>query len=129
MPKEYIPGVQSGLEQMMNAGVIAGFPVVDVKATLFDGKYHDVDSSVMAFEIAPRVRSCEGMSKCGPKLLGAVMEVDVITPEESMGDAIGDLNSRRGQVGELARSPAASRPSRRSCPSLRCSTTSPSSAA
>ena len=75
VPKEYIPGVQSGLEQMMNAGVIAGFPVVDVKATLFDGKYHDVDSSVMAFEIAAKGAFREGMSKCGPKLLEPVMEV------------------------------------------------------
>jgi len=105
VPKEYIPGVQSGLEQMMNAGVIAGFPVVDVKATLFDGKYHDVDSSVMAFEIAAKGAFREGMSKCGPKLLEPVMEVDVITPEESMGDVIGDLNSRRGQVGELGEKP------------------------
>ena len=105
VPKEYIPGVQSGLEQMMNAGVIAGFPVVDVKATLFDGKYHDVDSSVMAFEIAAKGAFREGMQKCGPKLLEPVMQVDVITPEESMGDVIGDLNSRRGQVGELGDKP------------------------
>ena len=105
VPKEYIPGVQSGLEQMMGAGTIAGFPVVDVKATLYDGKYHDVDSSVMAFEIAARGAFREGMAKCGPKLLEPVMQVDVITPEESMGDVIGDLNSRRGQVGELGDKP------------------------
>ena len=105
VPKEYIPGVSTGLEQMMGAGVIAGFPVVDVKATLFDGNYHDVDSSVMAFEIAARGAFREGMSKCAPKLLEPVMEVDVITPEDSMGDVIGDLNSRRGQIGELGDKP------------------------
>jgi elongation factor G len=90
---------------MMGAGVIAGFPVVDVKATLFDGNYHDVDSSVMAFEIAARGAFREGMAKCGPKLLEPVMQVDVICPEESMGDVIGDLNSRRGQIGELGDKP------------------------
>ena len=105
VPKEYIPGVSTGLEQMMGAGVIAGFPVVDVKATLFDGNYHDVDSSVMAFEIAARGAFREGMAKCGPKLLEPVMQVDVICPEESMGDVIGDLNSRRGQIGELGDKP------------------------
>ena len=105
VPKEYIPGVSTGLEQMMGAGVIAGFPVVDVKATLFDGNYHDVDSSVMAFEIAARGAFREGMSKCAPKLLEPVMEVDVICPEDSMGDVIGDLNSRRGQIGELGDKP------------------------
>jgi elongation factor G len=105
IPKEYIPGVAKGLEEMMGAGVIAGFPVVDVKATLFDGNYHDVDSSVMAFEIAARNAFKEGMLKCGPKLLEPVMQVDVIMPEESMGDVIGDLNSRRGQVGTLGDKP------------------------
>merc|ERR1712216_498025 len=105
VPKEYIPGVSTGLEQMMGAGVIAGFPVVDVKATLFDGNYHDVDSSVMAFEIAAKGAFREGISKCAPKLLEPVMEVDVITPEESMGDVIGDLNSRRGAVNELGDEP------------------------
>ena len=105
VPKEYIPGVSAGLQQMMGAGVIAGFPVVDVKATLFDGNYHDVDSSVMAFEIAARGAFREGMAKCGPKLLEPVMQVDVICPEESMGDVIGDLNSRRGQIGELGDKP------------------------
>jgi elongation factor G len=105
IPKEYIPGVAKGLEDMMGAGVIAGFPVVDVKCTLFDGAYHDVDSSVMAFEIAARNAFREGMEKCSPKLLEPVMQVDVITPEESMGDVIGDLNSRRGQVGELGDKP------------------------
>jgi len=105
IPKEYIPGVSSGLESMMGAGVIAGFPVVDVKATLFDGNYHDVDSSVMAFEIAARGAFREGMAKAAPKLLEPVMQVDVICPEDSMGDVIGDLNSRRGQIGELGDKP------------------------
>ena len=105
VPKEYIPGVQKGLEEMMGSGIIAGFPVVDVKATLFDGKYHDVDSSVMAFEVAARGAFREGIAKCAPKLLEPVMQVDVVTPEESMGDVIGDLNSRRGQVGELGDKP------------------------
>jgi elongation factor G len=105
VPKEYIPGVESGLEQMMGSGVIAGFPVVDVRATLFDGAYHDVDSSVMAFEIAAKGAFREGIAKCAPKLLEPIMQVDVITPEESMGDVIGDLNSRRGQIAELGENP------------------------
>ena len=105
MPKEYILGVQSGLEQMMNAGVIAASLSSTVKATLFDGKYHDVDSSVMAFEIAAKGAFREGMSKCGPKLLEPVMEVDAHHPRGVHGDVIGDLNSRRGQVGELGEKP------------------------
>ena len=86
-------------------GVIAGFPVVDVRATLFDGGFHDVDSSVMAFEIAAKAAFKEGIPKCAPKLLEPMMQVDVICPEESMGDVIGDLNSRRGQIGELGDKP------------------------
>jgi elongation factor G len=105
VPKEYIPGVQKGLEEMMGSGIIAGFPVVDMRATLFDGSYHDVDSSVMAFEIAAKGAFREGIAKCAPKLLEPVMQVDVITPEESMGDVIGDLNSRRGAVSELGDKP------------------------
>lgn len=105
VPKEYIPGVASGLEMMMGSGIIAGFPVVDVRCTLFDGAYHDVDSSVMAFELAAKGAFREGISKCAPKLLEPVMQVDVITPEESMGDVIGDLNSRRGAVNELGDKP------------------------
>merc|ERR1712100_52469 len=98
VPKEYIPGVQKGLEEMMGNGIIAGFPVVDVKATLFDGKYHDVDSSVMAFEVAARGAFREGIAKCGPKLLEPVMQVDVVTPEESMGDVIGGLKTVKAFV-------------------------------
>ncbi|MGD9638229.1 MAG: elongation factor G [Alphaproteobacteria bacterium] len=98
VPKEYIPGVEKGIRSAMEAGPIAGFPCADIKATLYDGAYHDVDSSVMAFEIAARAAFREGMMKGGPKLLEPVMKVEVVTPEEYMGDIIGDLNSRRGQV-------------------------------
>jgi len=98
VPKEYIPGVQKGLEGSMGSGVLMGFPVTDVKATLYDGNSHDVDSSVMAFEIAARAAFREGCQKAGPQILEPVMRVEVVTPEEYMGDIIGDLNSRRGQV-------------------------------
>ena len=98
VPKEYIPGVEKGIEQSCNAGILAGYPVVDLKATLLDGAYHDVDSSVLAFEIAAKAAFKEGMSNAGAVLLEPVMKVEVITPEEYMGDIIGDLNSRRGQV-------------------------------
>jgi elongation factor G len=98
VPKEYIPGVQKGLESMMDHGVLAGFPVIDLKAVLTDGAYHDVDSSVMAFEIAARAAFREAMPKAGAKLLEPIMKVEVVTPEEYMGDVIGDLSSRRGQV-------------------------------
>merc|ERR1719199_2421284 len=105
VPKEYIPGVQKGLASMMNNGVLAGFPVSDLKATLIDGGYHDVDSSVLAFEIAARAAFKEGMTKGSPKLMEPMMKVDVITPEDHMGDVIGDLNSRRGMVGQLGDKP------------------------
>ena len=98
VPKEFIPGVQKGLESMLNSGVLAGFPVIDFKATLTDGAYHDVDSSVMAFEIAARAAFREGLAKAAPKLLEPIMKVEVITPEDYMGDVIGDLSSRRGSV-------------------------------
>jgi len=98
VPREYIPGVEKGFEQSMDTGVIAGFPTIDFKATLVDGGYHDVDSSVMAFEIAARAAFREGMKQAGPKLLEPIMKVEVVTPEEHMGDVIGDLNSRRGAV-------------------------------
>ncbi|MDA1071466.1 MAG: elongation factor G, partial [Proteobacteria bacterium] len=81
-----------------HTGVIAGFPVIDFKATLFDGAYHDVDSSAMAFEIAARAAFREGIAKAGPQLLEPMMKVEVVTPDEHMGDVIGDLNSRRGQI-------------------------------
>ena len=98
VPKEYIPGVEKGLESAMDNGVIAGFPTIDFKAELKDGAYHDVDSSVMAFEIAARAAFREGIKQAGPKLLEPVMKVEVVTPEDYMGDVIGDLSSRRGQV-------------------------------
>jgi elongation factor G len=98
VPKEYIPGVQKGLEMAKESGVIAGFPVIDFKVTLVDGAYHDVDSSVLAFEIAAKAAFREGLGKCTPRLLEPIMKVEVITPEEYMGDIIGDLNSRRGSV-------------------------------
>ena len=98
VPREYIPGVQKGLESSMGNGVIAGFPMIDVLVQLTDGAYHDVDSSVMAFEIAARAAFKEGTAKAGPQLLEPVMRVEVVTPDEYMGDIIGDLNSRRGQI-------------------------------
>ncbi|GGA65463.1 elongation factor G [Pelagibacterium lentulum] len=98
VPKEYIPGVTKGIESVMGSGILAGFPIVDVKATLTDGAYHDVDSSVLAFEIAGRAGFREGLQKAGAKLLEPIMKVEVVTPEEYMGDVIGDLNSRRGQI-------------------------------
>ena len=98
VPKEYIPGVAKGLEQSMSNGIIAGFPMTDVAVRLVDGAYHEVDSSVMAFEIAARAAFKEGTAKAGPQLLEPIMRVEVVTPDEYMGDIIGDLNSRRGQV-------------------------------
>lgn len=98
VPKEYIPGVEKGLDQAKETGVLAGFPCTDFKATLHDGAYHDVDSSTMAFEIAARACFREGIAKAKPVLLEPVMKVEVVTPEDYMGDIIGDLNSRRGQV-------------------------------
>jgi elongation factor G len=98
VPREYVPGVEKGLKGARESGVIAGFPVIDFKATLIDGASHDVDSSVMAFEIASRQAFREGVSKAGPVLLEPVMRVEVVTPEDYMGDVIGDLNSRRGNV-------------------------------
>ena len=98
VPKEYIPGVEKGLRTAMDTGVIAGYPVTGVKATLYDGAYHEVDSNVMCFEIAARAAFREGMKQANPKLLEPIMKVEVVTPEEYMGDIIGDLNSRRGLV-------------------------------
>ncbi len=98
VPKEYIPGVEKGLKNIADSGCLIGFPIVGVKCTLVDGAYHDVDSSVLAFEIAARAAFREAMSKCGAKILEPLMSVEVVTPEEYMGDIIGDLNSRRGQV-------------------------------
>jgi elongation factor G len=98
VPREYIPAVDKGIQESMQSGVIAGYPVVDVKVTLYDGSYHDVDSSETAFKIAGSMGFKEGIAKAGPALLEPVMKVEVVTPEEYMGDVIGDLNSRRGMV-------------------------------
>ena len=98
VPKEYIPGVEKGIKLSTETGFLAGFPVIDFKCTLVDGAYHDVDSSVMAFEIAARAAFREAMPKANAVLLEPMMKVEVVTPEEYMGDIIGDLNSRRGQV-------------------------------
>jgi elongation factor G len=98
VPKEYIPGVEKGLVSAKENGLLAGFPLIDFKATLIDGAYHDVDSSVLAFEIASRAAFKELREKGGPKLLEPIMNVEVVTPEEYLGSVIGDLNSRRGQI-------------------------------
>ncbi|WP_439472420.1 elongation factor G [Brevundimonas sp.] len=98
VPKEYIPGVEKGLESAKENGLLAGFPLIDFKATLTDGKYHDVDSSVLAFEIASRAAFKELREKGGPKLLEPIMAVEVVTPEEYLGSVIGDLNGRRGMI-------------------------------
>ena len=98
VPKEYIPGVEKGLRSAMDTGVLAGYPVTGVKCTLYDGAYHEVDSNVMCFEIAARAAFREGMRQANAKLLEPIMKVEVVTPEEYMGDIIGDLNSRRGLV-------------------------------
>ncbi|KAL3683542.1 hypothetical protein R1sor_001564 [Riccia sorocarpa] len=105
VPKEYVPGVVKGLEECMSNGVLAGYPVVDVRAVLVDGSYHEVDSSVLAFQLAARGAFREGITKAGPKLLEPIMKVEVVTPEEHMGDVIGDLNSRRGQIASFGDKP------------------------
>ena len=101
VPKEFIPGVEKGIMQAKDTGVIAGFPVIDFEVELIDGASHDVDSSVLAFEIAARAAFREAVEKAAPRLLEPVMKVEVLTPEEYVGDIIGDLNSRRGQVGGM----------------------------
>jgi elongation factor G len=101
VPREYVPGVQKGIESVLGQGVVAGFPVLGMKATLVDGAYHDVDSSVMAFEIAGRAATREGLRKAKARLMEPLMQVDVSTPEDYMGDILGDINSRRGLVGDL----------------------------
>src|SRR5690606_36131531 len=98
VPKEYIGAVDKGVQEAMENGVIAGFPVVDVKVTLYDGSYHDVDSSEMAFKIAGSMGFKEGARKASPVLLEPIMKVEVVTPEDYMGDVMGDLNRRRGLI-------------------------------
>jgi elongation factor G len=98
VPKEYIPGVEKGVESVLTSGVLIGFPVVDISVTLTDGRYHDVDSSALAFEIAGRACLREALRIAGPVLLEPIMKVEVVTPEEYLGSVIGDINSRRGQI-------------------------------
>jgi len=99
VPREYVPGVEKGVMSVKDSGVLAGFPVIDFQVTLLDGASHDVDSSVLAFEIAARAAFREAVQKADAKLLEPIMRVEVVTPEDYMGDVIGDLNSRRGQIG------------------------------
>ncbi|MES9936466.1 MAG: elongation factor G [Sedimenticola sp.] len=106
VPREYIPAVDKGIQEQMESGVIAGYPMVDVKVTLFDGSFHDVDSNEMAFKIAGSMCFREGSEKANPVLLEPIMKVEVVTPEEYMGDVMGDLNSRRGIVQGMDDSPA-----------------------
>ena len=98
MPKEYIPGVEKGVQGVWDTGVLIGFPMVDTKVTLYDGDYHEVDSSTIAFEIAARTAMREGANKAGVKLLEPIMDVEVVSPGDFVGGVIGDLNSRRGQI-------------------------------
>ncbi len=98
IPREYIPSVDAGCQEAMENGILAGYPMVDVKVTLLDGAYHDVDSSELAFKIAGSMAFKEGAGRAKPALLEPMMAVEVTTPEDFMGDVIGDLNSRRGQV-------------------------------
>ncbi len=103
IPKEYIPAVEKGIKEAMERGVIAGYPIVDVKATLYDGSYHEVDSSEMAFKIAASMAFKEAAKKAEPVLLEPIMSIEVVTPEEYMGDVIGDLNGRRGKIQSMER--------------------------
>jgi elongation factor G len=98
VPKEYIPAVEKGIRSQADTGVLAGFPTVDFKYTLIDGKYHDVDSSALAFEIAAKACFRDGMKKAGPILLEPMMDVEVTTPQDHVGDVVGDLNRRRGMI-------------------------------
>jgi elongation factor G len=101
VPSEYIPAVKSGVEEALNNGVLAGYPVVDVKVQLYDGSYHDVDSSELAFKIAGSMAVQEGVKKASPVLLEPIMKIVVVTPDEFMGDVIGDLNSKRGRIDSM----------------------------
>jgi elongation factor G len=98
VPKEFIPGVEKGIQSVWESGVLIGFPMVDTKVTLIDGAFHEVDSSAIAFEIAARAAMREGATKAGIKLLEPIMDVEVVTPGDFVGNVIGDINSRRGQI-------------------------------
>ena len=106
VPREYIPAVAKGLEEQMDNGVIAGYPLINVRATLYDGSFHEVDSSEMAFKIAGSMAMREGAQRASPVLLEPVMAVEVVTPEDYMGDVVGDLSRRRGMIGGMAENPA-----------------------
>jgi elongation factor G len=106
IPKEYIPAVDKGIQDAMTNGIMAGFPMVDIKVTLYDGSYHEVDSSEMAFKIAGSMGLKEGAAKAKPVLLEPIMKVEVVTPEENMGDVMGDLNSRRGMIQGMEDAPS-----------------------
>ncbi len=98
IPKEFIPSIEKGIKDALSRGVLAGYPVIDVKASLYDGSYHDVDSSGPAFEVAASMAFQDAAKRAGIQLLEPVMSVEVVTPEDYMGDVIGDLNSRRGRI-------------------------------
>jgi elongation factor G len=98
VPKEYIPGVEKGVESVWNAGVLIGFPLVDMRVSLYDGAFHEVDSSAIAFEIAARAAMKEGCEKAGIRILEPIMDIEVVTPADFVGGIIGDINSRRGQI-------------------------------
>jgi elongation factor G len=101
VPQEYRPAVKNGIAETLNGGVIAGYPVVDVKATLYDGTYHEVDSNEMAFKMAGALAAREGVKRADPVLLEPIMKIVVVTPESFMGDVIGDLNSKRGRIDSM----------------------------
>lgn len=103
VPKEYIPAVEAGVRESMQSGVLAGYPMVDIKVTLLDGSYHEVDSSEIAFKVAAAIGFKDAVRRANPVLLEPIMEVEVLTPEEFLGEVIGDLNARRGQVGGMER--------------------------
>ena len=128
IPKEYIPAVDAGIQGAMESGILAGYPVVDVKVTLYDGSFHEVDSSEMAFKIAGSMAFKEACRKANPCLLEPIMKVSVIVPEDYMGDVIGDLNSRRGQIQGMEARPGAQQIDAL-VPCLRCSATPPTCAA
>ena len=127
IPKEYIPAVDQGIAEAMSSGVLAGYPVVDIKVELVDGSYHEVDSSERAFKIAGSMAFKEGMKRARPRLLEPVMAVEVVTPDEYLGDVIGNLNGRRGRVESSSRSAGRSR-SARAFRSRRCSVMRPTCA-
>ncbi|MDH7570192.1 MAG: elongation factor G, partial [Armatimonadota bacterium] len=116
IPREYIPAVEAGVREALETGVLAGFPVIDVRATLFDGSYHEVDSSEMAFKIAGSMAAKEGVRKAQPVLKEPVMAVEVVTPAEYMGDVMGDLNARRGKIEGMEPGPGGTQVIRASVP-------------